>query len=56
MFFATSNLGSEIEYAKNISQIDKEEYRMNAIKGFFPIEVINRFDSLIQFKAISKDV
>lgn len=56
MFFATSNLGSEIEYAKNIDLKTKEEYRMNAIKEFFPIEVINRFDSLIQFKSISEEV
>lgn len=56
MFFATSNLGSEIEYATGLDKKQKDEYRMNAIKDFFPIEVINRFDSLIQFNPISKDV
>lgn len=56
MFFATSNLGSEIEYSSQATKKEKDEYRMNSIKEFFPIEVINRFDSLIQFSAISKEV
>ncbi len=56
IFFATSNLGAEIEYSTGVSTEDKNEYRMSAIRGHFPPEVINRFDSIIQFFAVNKEV
>lgn len=56
IFVATTNLGAEIEYVKGLSEEEKSEHRMNAIKGYFRPEVLNRFDSINQFKAITKDV
>lgn len=56
IFVATTNLGAEVEYIKGLSDQEKNEYRMNAIKGFFRPEVLNRFDSINQFKAITKDI
>lgn len=56
LFIATTNLGAEIEYVTSMSEEDKNEYRMQAIKGFFRPEVLNRMDSILQFKAIDKEV
>lgn len=56
IFVATTNLGAEAEYIKGMSEEEKKVYRMDAIKGFFRPEVLNRFDSINQFKAISKDI
>lgn len=56
IFFATSNLGAEVEYVDHYNKEEKDEYRMQAIKGHFPPEVINRFDAIIQFFAVSPDV
>lgn len=54
MFFATSNLGAEVEYRTDLSDEEKFEYRMEIVKEKIPPEIINRYDSIIQFKSINE--
>lgn len=54
IFFATSNLGAEVEYRNDLSDEEKFEYRMEIVKEKFPPEIINRYDSIIQFKSIDE--
>lgn len=56
IFFATSNLGADVEYMTNLTKDEKFEYRMDVIKEKIAPEIINRYDSIIQFDSINKEV
>lgn len=50
---ATSNLGAEVEYYADLSKEKKNELRMEYIKEGLRPEIINRYDSIFQFNALS---
>lgn len=56
IILVTSNLGAEVEYRKDFTDAEKQEYRMAAIYENMRPEIINRFDSIFQCKALPEDV
>lgn len=56
IIISTTNLGSDVEYVSDISEEDKMEYKMEAIKSGIRPEIINRYDSIFQFSRLSPEV
>lgn len=56
LFIATTNLGAAIEYETHLSEEEKFDYRMQIIKQHLAPEIINRYDSIFQFKALNHEI
>lgn len=53
---ATSNLGAEVEYYPDMTKEDKDTLRMQFIKDGLRPEIINRYDSIFHFNALTTDI
>lgn len=56
IIIATSNLGAEVEYYGDLTKQQKDEYRMDAIKEGLRPEIINRYDSIFHFNALTPEI
>lgn len=56
IFFATSNLGANIEYIDGLTKEEKLKLRLEAVKEKIAPEIINRFDGTIQFNSITPEI
>jgi ATP-dependent Clp protease ATP-binding subunit ClpA len=56
IIIGTSNLGGKVEYIPNLTQEEKNEYRMEAIKEKLRPEIIGRYDGIFHFHPLSFDV
>lgn len=53
---STTNLGSDIEYLTGYTEDEKFTFKMESLKEGIRPEILNRYDSIFQFAALSKDV
>lgn len=56
ILIATSNLGAELEYMSELTDEHKQTLRMEIIKQHIAPEIINRYDGIIHFSIVEKDV
>lgn len=56
IIIATSNLGARVEYIQGLTQEEKNEERMNAIKEKLRPEIIGRYDSIFHFHSLKPDI
>lgn len=56
LFIATTNLGADAEYFTELTDEQKFDYRMGIIKDKLAPEIINRYDSIFQFKALTPEI
>lgn len=52
----TSNLGAKVEYFPNLTQEEKNKYRMEAIKARIRPEIIGRYDGIFHFHSLNDNV
>lgn len=52
----TSNLGAEVEYITGLDKSEKDRIRMESIKQGLRPEIINRFDSVFHFNALTPEI
>lgn len=52
----TSNLGAEVEYYPDLTKEEKDKLRMDFIKDGMRPEIINRYDSIFHFNALTPDI
>lgn len=53
---ATSNLGAQVEYYPDLSKEEKDTLRMGFIKEGLRPEIINRYDSIFHFNALTPNI
>ena len=56
LFIATTNLGASIEYETHLTDEEKFDYRMRIIKENLAPEIINRYDNIFQFQALTPEI
>lgn len=56
IIISTSNLGARVEYIKGLTQEEKNELRMNAIKENLRTEIIGRYDSIFHFHSLKPEI
>jgi ATP-dependent Clp protease ATP-binding subunit ClpA len=56
IIISTSNLGAEVEYIRDLTKEEKNHIRMQSIKGGLRPEIINRYDSIFHFNALSAEI
>jgi ATP-dependent Clp protease ATP-binding subunit ClpA len=56
IIFATTNVGAKIEYRDDLDREEKNELRMEAIKGRFKTEILGRYDSTFNFNPLSPEI
>lgn len=56
VIICTSNLGAKVEYYTHLTQEEKNNYRMEAIKGRIRTEIIGRYDGLFHFHPLNDEV
>lgn len=56
IIISTSNLGAEVEYSVDLDKATKNKMRMEYIKSGLRPEIINRYDSIFHFNALSEDI
>lgn len=54
---STSNLGADVEYyGDSMTKKEKDDYRMNIIKSELRPEIINRYDGIFHFNALTPEI
>jgi ATP-dependent Clp protease ATP-binding subunit ClpA len=53
---STSNLGADVEYYQDMSKEEKDTLRMAYIKDGLRPEIINRYDSIFHFNALTPEI
>lgn len=56
IFISTSNLGAKVEYSTELTKQEKNTIRMESIKQGLRPEIINRYDSIFHFNALSSEI
>lgn len=56
IIMSTSNIGGRVEYIVNLTQEEKNEARMDAIKEHLRPEIMGRYDSIFHFHSLNSEV